>query len=217
MIYSNRKLTRCTDLAYAVTGHNGQGATVNRGLAIFTGMEPRQWLYVAMTRGRLSNIALVQRIARMADPNPKTRPDPELERAEAVERERAGLPPRELSPEEQAERELNEREPIAIMAEALGRDDAEDSATEYARRSLSNADHTGVLGSRWDDLANRADRERYTAALHGRAAGRVQGPADQGRNVAVAVAAAGRVRRSGRGRSAAGGDQLAAPWPGWRT
>jgi len=162
VIYSNRKLTSCTDLAYAVTGHNGQGATVNRGLAVFTGMEPKQWLYVAMTRGRLSNIALVQRIARMADPDPKTRPDPELARAEAVERERAGLPQRELSPEERAERELNEREPIAIMAEALGRDDAEESATEYARRSLSNADHTGVLGSRWDDLANRADRERYT-------------------------------------------------------
>ena len=160
--YSNRKLTRCTDLAYAVTGHNGQGATVNRGLAIFTGIEPREWLYVAMTRGRLSNFALVQRIARMADPNPKTRPDPELARAEAVERERLGLPAPELSAEEQAQRTLDEREPIAIMAECLARIDAEDSAAEYGRRSLANADHTGVLGSRWDELANTADRERFT-------------------------------------------------------
>ena len=120
VIYSNRKLTRSTDLAYAVTGHNGQGATVNRGIAIFTGSEPREWLYVAMTRGRWSNNALVQRIARMADPNPKTRPDPELARAEAVERERLGLPEKELSAEEQAERALDEREPIAIMAEMPG-------------------------------------------------------------------------------------------------
>ena len=160
--YTNRKLTRSTDLAYAVTGHNGQGATVNRGIAVFTGIEPREWLYVAMTRGRWSNIALVQRIARKADPNPKTRSDPELARAEAVERERLGLPPAELSPEEQAERALDEREPIAIMAEALGREDAEHSAAEYQRLALANADHTGVLGSRWDELANTADRERFT-------------------------------------------------------
>jgi conjugative relaxase-like TrwC/TraI family protein len=161
--YSNRKLARSTDLAYAVTGHNGQGATVNRGMAIFTGIETREWLYVAMTRGRWSNIALVQRIARKADPNPKTRSDPELARAEAVERERLGLPSLELSPEEQAARSLDEREPVAIMAEALSREDAEHSAAEYQRLALANADHTGVLGSRWDELANTADRERFTA------------------------------------------------------
>ena len=160
--YSNRKLTRSTDLAYAVTGHNGQGATVNRGIAVFTGIEPREWLYVAMTRGRLSNIAMVQRIARMADPNPKTRPDPEIARHDAVERERLGLPAKELSPEEQAQRVIDEREPIAILAESLGREDAEHSAAEYERTALANADHTGVLGSRWDELANTADRERFT-------------------------------------------------------
>jgi AAA domain/TrwC relaxase len=162
VVYANRKLTRSTDLAYAVTGHNGQGATVNRGIAVFTGHEPREWLYVAMTRGRWSNIALVQRIARMADPNPKTRPDPELARAEAVERERLGLPAKELSAEEEAERTLDEREPIAIMAESLAREDAEDSAVEYGRRAMANADHTGVLGSRWDELANTADKARFT-------------------------------------------------------
>jgi hypothetical protein len=40
------------DLAYAITGHSAQGATVHTGIALVTGNEDRQWLYPAMTRGR---------------------------------------------------------------------------------------------------------------------------------------------------------------------
>jgi hypothetical protein len=40
-----------SDLAYAVTGHSAQGATVHTGIALITGTEDRQWLYPAMTRG----------------------------------------------------------------------------------------------------------------------------------------------------------------------
>src|SRR5258708_16618702 len=38
---------------------------------------------------------------------------------------------------------------------------SEDSASEFRRRALVNADHLGILHSRWADLAGRADRERY--------------------------------------------------------
>ncbi len=47
------------DLAYAVTGHSAQGATVHTGIALVTGTEDRQWLYPAMTRGTDVNLAYV--------------------------------------------------------------------------------------------------------------------------------------------------------------
>jgi len=34
-----------SDLAYAITGHSAQGATVHTGIALVTGTEDRQWLY----------------------------------------------------------------------------------------------------------------------------------------------------------------------------
>ena len=47
------------DLAYAITGHSAQGATVHTGIALVTGTEDRQWLYPAMTRGTDANLAFV--------------------------------------------------------------------------------------------------------------------------------------------------------------
>ena len=44
------------DLAYAITGHSAQGATVHSGIALVTGNEDRQWLYPAMTRGTDANL-----------------------------------------------------------------------------------------------------------------------------------------------------------------
>jgi len=169
VFYSVRKLRRVTDLAYAVTGHNGQGGTVSRGLALITGHESLEWLYVALTRGRNRNAAMAvthdgvrekgdEKEAiqpREADPAPGTRPDPELARAERVERERAGLPP---EPVEKAE---HDREPIAVLADCMERHDSEESATEYQRRVLANADHLGLLAAPWADLAGRADRQRH--------------------------------------------------------
>ena len=43
----------------------------------------------------------------------------------------------------------------------MDREDAELSASEYQQRALANADHLGILHSRWADLAGKADRERY--------------------------------------------------------
>ena len=80
-----------SDLAYAVTGHSAQGATVHTGIALVTGTEDRQWLYPAMTRGTDANLAFVFTTpARPADPQPGTRPAPELGRYDRIRRERAG-------------------------------------------------------------------------------------------------------------------------------
>src|SRR5262249_54139672 len=158
-----------TDLAYAVTGHNGMGGTVARGLAFITGNESLEWLYVALTRGRDRNTAIAvtrdgvkdkdgQQVAiqpREAEPQPGTRPDPELARHERVQHERAGLPP---EPATQAE---HQREPIAVLADCMDREESEESASEYRQHALANADHLAVVYARWADLAGGADHERY--------------------------------------------------------
>jgi AAA domain len=65
------------DLAYAITGHSAQGATVHTGIALVTGTEDRQWLYPAMTRGTHVNLAFAFTTPdRPADPQPGTRPAP---------------------------------------------------------------------------------------------------------------------------------------------
>jgi conjugative relaxase-like TrwC/TraI family protein len=164
------KLLSVTDLGYAVTGHKGMGGTVRGGLALVTGTEPREWLYVALTRGTDDNTAVaithdgvkekdgatVAIQSRQADPKPGTRPDPELARRERLDRERAGLPP-----EPAGEPEDEVRDPVAVLADCLDREDAEPSASDYRQRALSNADHLAVLHARWAELAGRADSNRY--------------------------------------------------------
>src|SRR5208283_3024540 len=82
-----------SDLAYAVTGHSAQGATVHTGIALVTGTEDRQWLYPAMTRGTHTNLAFVFATpARPADPQPGTRAAPELDRYDRTRYEHDGYP-----------------------------------------------------------------------------------------------------------------------------
>jgi hypothetical protein len=168
--YGESKLRDVTDLAYAVTGHKGMGGTVRAGSALVTGREPLEWLYVALTRGQERNTAIavthdgvkdqngatVAVQPREADPRPGTRPDPELARRERLEREWAGLPPQ---PAEQSEDEV--RDPVAVLADCMDREEAELSASEYRRRELANADHLGILYARWADLTGEADQRRY--------------------------------------------------------
>jgi hypothetical protein len=168
--YGGSKLRDVTDLAYAVTGHKGMGGTVRAGSAFITGREPLEWLYVALTRGQERNTAIavthdgvkdkhcaaVAIQPREADPRPGTRPDPELARRERMERERAGLPP---EPAEQPDGYV--RDPVAVLADCMDREEAELSATEHHEHALGNADHLGVLQAWWTDLAGKADRERY--------------------------------------------------------
>jgi hypothetical protein len=154
VLYPAAKLTT-TDLGNAVTGHTGQGGTVARGEAVFRGGEPHEWAYVALTRGRERNTARVITPARAADPGAGTQADPELARADLLRRERAGLP----AGAEQQEPDV--REPVAVLADCLDREAAEDSATEYQRKSLVRADHLGLLHARWADQVKTADCERY--------------------------------------------------------
>jgi AAA domain/TrwC relaxase len=152
-LYPAAKLAT-TDLGYAVTGHSGQGGTVTRGEAVFRGGEPREWAYVALTRGRERNTARIVTESR-AGPVGGTQADPELARADLLRRERAGLPA------EPADADPDTREPVAVLADCLDREAAEDSATEYQRKSLARADHLGLLHARWADQVNTADREHY--------------------------------------------------------
>src|SRR5204863_9435416 len=124
------------DLAYAVTGHSAQGATVHTGIALVTGTEDRQWLYPAMTRGTDTNLAYVFTIpGRADDPRPGTRAATELGHYELIRHERQGFPAAERTPGPGGP---EPREPVAVLADVLSRDGAELSATETRRRNLVN-------------------------------------------------------------------------------
>jgi AAA domain-containing protein/TrwC relaxase len=148
------------DLAYAVTGHSAQGATVHTGIALVTGTEDRQWLYPAMTRGTDTNLAFVFTTpARPADPQPGTRPAPELDRYERLRHERAGYLVHEPSPG--SPDRAGQREPIAVLADILSRDGAEQSASAIRQRNLANADHLVVLHAIWTAETRAAHHDRY--------------------------------------------------------
>ena len=155
------------DLAYAITGHAAQGGTVHTGIALVTGGEDRQWLYPAVTRGTEHNMAFVFTTpARPADPQPGTRPAPEVGRYDRVQRERCGYLP---APADPGPARPDPREPIAVLADVLERDGSELSASETKRRNLSNADHLGILNAIWTAETRYAQDRRYrdliTAAL----------------------------------------------------
>ena len=148
-----------SDLAYAITGHSAQGATVHTGIALVTGNEDRQWLYPAMTRGTDANLAFVFTTPpKVADSKPGTRAAPELDRYERIRRERDGILPAQPAA---GPGNLDPREPIAVLADVLDRDGAELSASEARRRNLANADHLGILSTIWAAETRSARDDRY--------------------------------------------------------
>jgi conjugative relaxase-like TrwC/TraI family protein len=147
------------DLAYAVTGYSAQGATVHTGIALVTGSEDRQWLYPAMTRGTDANIAFVVTTPTAADPTPGTRPAPELDRYDRLRGQRDGCPPGQFT--RVTASGADPREAIAVLADVLGRDGAELSATQTWQRNLANADHLAILHAIWDAEARAARDDRY--------------------------------------------------------
>jgi hypothetical protein len=140
-----------TDLAYATTGHAAQGSTHEAGFTVVTGTESRQWLYTAMTRGRLDNTAFVICKPRRADPRPDPLPAPELKRQEAEDTFRAGL--------EDDPQLVEEREAIAVLSDVLDRDGTQLAALEMQFRNLSAADHLGALNAVWEDLTRGAQHQ----------------------------------------------------------
>jgi AAA domain len=156
--FTYRDYSSC-DLSYAITGHSAQGGTVHTGITLVTGDESRQWLYAAMTRGTHANLVYVStRPPKIADLNPGTRPAPELDRYERNHRERDHHRPVPSAEPEQ-------REPIAVLADILSRDDAELSATETRQRNLANADHLAILGAIWTAETRHAHETRYRAII----------------------------------------------------
>jgi len=157
-----------SDLAYAITGHSAQGATVHTGIALISGTEDRQWLYPAMTRGTDANLAFVFTTPAAADPAPGTRPAPELDRYERTRQERAGYLLPVPAPPGQAD-QTGQREPVAVLADVLSRDGAEQSASAIRQRNLANADHLAALHAIWTAETQAARHDRYrdlvTAAL----------------------------------------------------
>ena len=152
------------DLAYAATAHAAEGRTVDTTHTLVDGLGARQDLYVGMTRGREANYAYaVTGFPRAADIREGSQPAPELERARRLMRERAGLSPETGAVP--AEEGVPARDPVSVLAEVLRRDGAQMSATETLRHELSSADHLGVLGSIWYDLARRAQVTRFERAL----------------------------------------------------
>jgi hypothetical protein len=148
-----------SNLAYAITGHSAQGATVHTGITLVTGTEDRQWLYPAMTRGTDVNLAFVFTTpARPADPRPGTRSAPELDRYARIRYERQGFPALQPGSDTGG---VDPREPIAVLADVLSRDGAELSAAEIGRRNLANADHLAVLHSIWTAETRDARHDRY--------------------------------------------------------
>jgi hypothetical protein len=148
------------DLAYAITGHSAQGATVHTGIALVTGTEDRQWLYPAMTRGTDTNLAFVFTTPhRPAGPQPGTRAAPELGRYDRFRHEYDGYPPGLPGATDLGSLDL--REPVAVLADVLGRDGAELSATQTRRRNLANADHLGILHAIWTAETSGARNDRY--------------------------------------------------------
>ena len=149
-----------SNLAYALTGHSAQGATVHTGIALVTGGEDRQWLYPAITRGTDTNMVFVfTTAARPADPRPGTQPARELNRYERIRHERQGfLPARAGAP---GRGRTDPREPIAVLADVLDRDGAALSASATRQRNLANADHLGILHTIWSAETAGTRHDRY--------------------------------------------------------
>ena len=176
-----------TELAYAVTATTAWAARSPVALRSSPAAKAGEWLYVALTRGRNRNTAITvtrdgvrdnagQQVAiqpREAEPQPGTRPDPQLARHDRIQRERAGLPP------EPAGQAGQEREPIAVPADCMDREEREESASEYRRRELARIQGACYLG----DLRRQPvgdDDDRPGAGLDRAAGSRMPAAGDPG-------------------------------------
>ena len=95
---------------------------------------------------------------RPADPKPRTRPAPELDRHDRLYRQRDGYLP---LPREPDIRLPDPREPIAVLADVLGRDGAEQSASAIRPQNLADADHLAVLHVIWAAETKGVRHDRY--------------------------------------------------------
>jgi hypothetical protein len=150
------------ELGYAVTDHAAQGRTVHTGLAVITGTEDRQHAYVALTRGTHENTAYVfTRSPKRADIVPGPRPAPELARYDRLAAQAGG--------HSSQDPEVEPVDAVSVLAEVIGRDGQQLSASQTWQQALADADHLALLHAIWTAETTPARNQRYqqllTAAL----------------------------------------------------
>ena len=147
------------ELGYAVTDHVAQGRTVHTGLAVVSGTEDRQHVYVALTRGTDTNMAYVFTVPpKLADPAPGPRPAPELARYDRITAEPAGAPGPAAAGTEAGD-------PLAVLANVLEQDGEQLSAAQTRQRALAGADHLAFLHAIWAAETAPAREQRYRELL----------------------------------------------------
>jgi conjugative relaxase-like TrwC/TraI family protein len=145
------------ELGYAVTDHAAQGRTVHTGLAVITGTEDRQHAYVALTRGTRENTAYVFTTSpKRSDPVPGPRPALELARYDRLAAQTDGSP---------AASSAEPADALGVLAEVLGRDGQEPSASQTWQEALADADHLAILHAIWAAETSQAREHRYRELL----------------------------------------------------
>lgn len=145
------------DLGYALTVHTVEGRTVGTGITLASDAQSRSSLYVAMTRGRDRNDVYAypagtgdSRLGGMSDPDAEVN----LQRDLLVYRDGFDAPVGSDS-----------RDPVAILASVIRRDDSQMSAIETREQALSDADHLAVLHAIWQDQCRAETAGRYARAV----------------------------------------------------
>jgi conjugative relaxase-like TrwC/TraI family protein len=147
------------ELGYAVTDHAAQGRTVHTGLAVITGTEDRQHVYVALTRGTDANHAYVFTASpKRADPVPGPRAAPELARYDTITAERADDPAPAIPP-------ATAGTALVVLSAVLQRDGQQRSATQARSQALADADHLALLHAIWTAETSPAREQRYRDLL----------------------------------------------------
>jgi hypothetical protein len=130
---------------------------VTAGLAVITGTEDRQHVYVALSRGTDVNLAyLFTASPTTADPPPGPRPAPELARYDR----RATTPGGPAAPAA-----TTPGAALAMLAGVLDRDGQQQSATQARTQALADADHLAILHAIWAAETTPARDQRYRALL----------------------------------------------------
>jgi hypothetical protein len=147
------------ELGYAVTDHAAQGRTVHTALAVITGAEDREHVYVALTRGTDANHAYVFTASpKRADPVPGPRQAPELARYDKIHAERAGVPAPATAPAAPGAA-------LSVLAAVLDRDGQQHSASQTRSQALADADHLALLHAIWAAETTPAREQRYRNLL----------------------------------------------------
>ena len=131
---------------------------MHTGLAVITGTEDRQHLYVALTRGAEVNMAYVFTVSpKLADPVPGPRPAPELARYDRLTAEPATQPACAAA--------AGTRDALAVLAGVLDRDGQQLSASQTWQQALADADHLAILHAIWADQTSPPREQHYRDLL----------------------------------------------------